>query len=96
MAKGKKTTSIICCSFEIFDIAELVEESLYQLVAALLRYILDKHFLPHFLLRSHYIRQDNTGHSKRINRDIASMSDHRSHRQGIQYYINQFLPTPGL
>ena len=57
MAERKKTPSIISCPFEVFDIAELVEEPLHQLVAALLRYILDKHFLPHFLLRSHCIAE---------------------------------------
>ena len=53
MAVGLKTTAIISNSFEIFDIAKLVEESLHQFVTALLRYIFDKHFLPHFLFGSH-------------------------------------------
>jgi len=53
VTEGEKTTSIIGSSFKIFDIAKLVKEFLHEFVTALLRYIFDKHFLPHFLFRTH-------------------------------------------
>jgi hypothetical protein len=55
VTEGKESTPVIGSSFKIFDISEFVEEPLHQIVAALLRYILDKHFLPNFLFWSHLI-----------------------------------------
>jgi hypothetical protein len=55
VAEGKKGASVGGSAFEVLDVSELVEEALHQFVGALLRYILDKHFLPHLLLRTHCI-----------------------------------------
>ena len=53
VAEGKQLTAIVERSLEVLYAAELVEQSDHVLVGALLRYILDKHFLPHSLLRLH-------------------------------------------
>lgn len=55
MAEGEKASSVVGSTFEIFDIAKFVEEACHDFVAALLRYILDEHFLPHLLFRPHWI-----------------------------------------
>jgi hypothetical protein len=55
VAEGKETASVVGSSLEIFDGSELIEEPQEKFVGALLRYIFDKHFLPHLLLRAHCI-----------------------------------------
>jgi hypothetical protein len=53
MTEGEESSAIVDSAFEIFGGAELIEESLHGFIATLLRYILDKHFLPHFLFGPH-------------------------------------------
>lgn len=53
MTEGQQTTTVVYSSLEVFYRSELVEQSHHDFVGTLLRYILDEHFLPYFLLRSH-------------------------------------------
>jgi hypothetical protein len=53
MAKRHKAPSIIAHPFEIFNKTELIQKSDHQFIGAFLRYIVDKHFLPDLVLRSH-------------------------------------------
>jgi hypothetical protein len=55
MAEGQEAAAIIESALEVLYRTEFVEESLHDLIAALLRYILDKHFLPNFLLGPHCV-----------------------------------------
>lgn len=61
MAEGKEDIAIIQGAFEVLDGAELIEESLHGFIATLLRYILDEHFLPNFLLGPHCVICDLLG-----------------------------------
>ncbi len=55
MAEGHQAATIIDCSFVVFKDSKLVEQLLHEFIGAFLRYIVDKHFLPDFVLGTHLI-----------------------------------------
>lgn len=50
MTKWHQPATIVDSSFKIFDSSEFVQNFQHQLICAFLRYIVDKHFLPYFVL----------------------------------------------
>lgn len=54
MTKGHQPASVIDCSLVVFDGSKFVEQFLHELIGAFLRYIVDKHFLPDFVLGTHF------------------------------------------
>jgi hypothetical protein len=55
VAKGEKSATIIESTLEVFNRSEFVKKSQHDFICALLRYIFDKHLLPHLLLGAHLI-----------------------------------------
>lgn len=54
VAKGHQSPPIIHCPFEVLYRSELVQHLKYQLVLALLSYVVDEHLLPNFILGTHF------------------------------------------
>lgn len=76
--------SIVQCAFEVLNAAKFVEKTHHDVIGALLRYIFYEHFLPHLLLRPHYIGSLVTWDAERVDRYIATVGDHGSHRDWVQ------------